>query len=148
MSEVTREQVCVVACAEAFRNDGEILASPMGDVPQRAVALAKAGEMRILAVTSNQRVPAFAAAPTLKEQGFDATFVNWRGFFAAPGLPEAKAKMYRKAIAEMYATPEWEAVRKRNGWVNIHKPGKEFTAFLVDQETVIKNLMKRLGFLK
>ena len=45
-----------------------------------AVALAKAGEMKILAVTSSKRVPAFEDAPTLVEQGYNATFVNWRGF--------------------------------------------------------------------
>ena len=93
-------------------------------------------------MTSAKRVPAFPAAPTLKEQGVDATFVNWRGFFAVPGLPKAKAMQYRKAIKAMYATPEWEAVRARNGWVNIHNSGEDFTAFLVKQEKVIGDLMK------
>ncbi|MCZ6796744.1 MAG: tripartite tricarboxylate transporter substrate-binding protein, partial [Gammaproteobacteria bacterium] len=93
------------------------------------------------------RVPAFKDAPTLKEQGVDVTFVNWRGFFAAPGLPESQADTYRAVIASMYDTPEWEAVRARNGWVNIHNPGKDFTAFLEDQEKVIKDLMTKLGFL-
>ncbi len=53
-----------------------------------AVALAGQGEVRILGVTAPDRVPAFDAAPTFAEQGIDAQFVNWRGFFAAPGLPE------------------------------------------------------------
>jgi putative tricarboxylic transport membrane protein len=112
-----------------------------------AVTLAKAGEMRVIAVTSADRVDALPEAPTLKEQGFDATFVNWRGFFAAPGLPADKADAYRAAIAKMYGTPEWEAVRARNGWVNIHNPGADFESFLADQESVIKELMTKLGFL-
>ena len=29
----TRAEVCVVACAEAWRGDGAILASPMGLIP-------------------------------------------------------------------------------------------------------------------
>jgi putative tricarboxylic transport membrane protein len=125
---------------------GEVAAGSTGF--SEAVGLAKAGEMRILAVTSAKRVPAFKDAPTLKEQGYDATFVNWRGFFAAPGLPKDKADMYRKALAAMYATPEWKAVRDRNGWVDIHNSGKDFTAFLENQEKVIKALMQKLGFLK
>ena len=125
---------------------GEVAAGSTGF--SEAVALAKAGEMRILAVTSPERVPAFKDAPTLKEQGFDVTFVNWRGFFGAPGLPEEKADQYRKALAAMYATPEWKAVRDRNGWVDIHNPGDKFTAFLENQEKVIKTLMQQLGFLK
>ncbi len=47
----------------------------------------------------------------------------------------------------MYKTPEWEVVRKRNGWVNIHNSGKDFEVFLEKQEKVIKTLMKKLGFL-
>ncbi|MFG2112596.1 CoA-transferase subunit beta [Streptomyces sp. NPDC048718] len=37
----TRAEVCVVACAEAWRGDGEILASPMGLVPALGAALAR-----------------------------------------------------------------------------------------------------------
>ena len=66
----------------------------------------------------------------MKEQGIDTTFVNWRGFFAAPGLPEDKLAAYQDAIAKMYDTPEWEEVRARNGWVNIHNSGDDFSAFL------------------
>lgn len=36
----TRADVCVVACAEAFRGDGEILASPIGVVPTLGARLA------------------------------------------------------------------------------------------------------------
>jgi acyl CoA:acetate/3-ketoacid CoA transferase beta subunit len=35
-------ELCIVACAEAWRGDGEILASPMGAVPSVAARLAKA----------------------------------------------------------------------------------------------------------
>ncbi len=36
-----RSEVCVIACAEAFRGDGEILASPIGLIPMIAVRLAR-----------------------------------------------------------------------------------------------------------
>ena len=124
---------------------GEVQAGSTGF--SEAVELVKAGEMRILAVTSSERVAALPDAPTLREQGVDATFVNWRGFFGAPGLPEEKAALYRKAIAAMYGTPEWEAVRDRNGWVDIHNSGETFTAFLENQEKVVRELMQKLGFL-
>ncbi|MEO0544814.1 MAG: tripartite tricarboxylate transporter substrate-binding protein [Pseudomonadota bacterium] len=124
---------------------GEIKALSTGF--SEAVALAQQGEVKILGVTADDRVGAYADAMTMKEQGIDTTFVNWRGFFAAPGLPEDKLAMYQDAIAKMYDTDEWEAVRARNGWVNIHNPGDEFEAFLENQEQVIGDLMKELGFL-
>jgi acyl CoA:acetate/3-ketoacid CoA transferase beta subunit len=40
-SGVTRAEVCVVACAEAWRGDGAILASPIGLIPSLAARLAQ-----------------------------------------------------------------------------------------------------------
>jgi len=124
---------------------GEINALSTGF--SEAVALAQAGEVKILGVTSNARVPAYDGAPTMKEQGIDTSFVNWRGFFAAPGLPSDTLVAYQDALTKMYETPEWEAVRARNGWVNIHNNGNDFKVFLENQEKVIGDLMRQLGFL-
>ena len=41
MSEATLDEICVVACAEAWRGDGAILASPIGIVPMIAARLAR-----------------------------------------------------------------------------------------------------------
>ena len=41
MSGATRAEVCVVACAEAWRGDGAILASPMGVIPALGARLAR-----------------------------------------------------------------------------------------------------------
>jgi putative tricarboxylic transport membrane protein len=124
---------------------GEIQALSTGF--SEAVALAEQGEVKILGVTAPERVPAYDAAPTMMEQGLDTTFINWRGFFAAPGLPDEKLAAYQEVIDRMYETDAWEEVRARNGWVNIHNPGDEFQAFLEDQEKQIGDLMKKLGFL-
>ena len=42
MTSVTRLEICAVACAEAFRGDGEIMASPMGPIPSIGARLARA----------------------------------------------------------------------------------------------------------
>ena len=124
---------------------GEIKALSTGF--SEAVAMAKAGEANIIGVTSDKRVGALPEAKTMQEQGIDTYFVNWRGFFAAPGLPKDKLVAYQKAIDKMYGTDEWEAVRSRNGWENIHNPGAKFMTFLEQQEKEISGLMKKLGFL-
>jgi putative tricarboxylic transport membrane protein len=124
---------------------GEIAALSTGF--SEAVDLSNAGEVKIIGVTSDARVDAAPDAMTMMEQGIDTTFVNWRGFFGAPGMSDEKLAQYQTAIAAMYDTPEWEAVRARNGWVNIHNSGDDFEAFLEGQELVIGDLMKKLGFL-
>ena len=124
---------------------GEIKALSTGF--SEAVALAVAGEVRIIGVTAPERVDAYADAPTMMEQGIDTQFVNWRGFFGVPGLPADKTAQYQAAIEAMYDTPEWEAVRATNGWVNIHNSGDDFRTFLEGQEKEIGDLMRELGFL-
>ena len=42
MSEITRADVCVLACARAWQGDGAILASPMGLIPTLGARLARA----------------------------------------------------------------------------------------------------------
>ena len=124
---------------------GEISALSTGF--SEAVAMAKAGKANIIGVTSNQRVDALKDAKTMKEQGINTYFVNWRGFFAAPNLPKDKLKAYQSIISKMYDTKEWEAVRSRNGWENIHNSGDKFLSFLEKQEKEMATLMKKLGFL-
>ena len=112
-----------------------------------AIALSDQGVVRILGVTAPERVPASANTPTFAEQGIDAQFVNWRGFFAAPGMDAAKVQAYQDLLAAMLYTPEWEAVRASMGLVNIYRPGAEFIEFLEAQETQLGDLMRELGFL-
>ena len=113
-----------------------------------AIELARQGEVRILCVTAPARLDASKDTPTCDEAGATgAEFVNWRGFFAAPGLPADKAAAYRSALAKMYDTPEWAAVRDRNGWVDIFNQGDAFVSFLETQEAQIGGLMRELGFL-
>lgn len=113
-----------------------------------ALALAEAGEVRILVMTGEERNEAAPEVPTLKELGYDAAFVNWRGFFAAPGTSDAQKTEFIDALAKMYDTDAWETVRARNGWTEIFKPDDQFVAFLEEQEKEVGALMRELGFLK
>lgn len=126
---------------------GEIQALSTGF--SEAVALAQQGEVNILCVTAAEPVPAYPDYPTCKDAGAgdDAEFVNWRGFFGPPGLPQENIDAYIAVFEKMYDTEEWETVRARNGWVEIFNPGSEFVSFLETQEKQIGDLMRELGFL-
>lgn len=132
------------AMAGLLSGEADILSTGLSEV----LELEKSGQVRILAMTGAERISEANHIPTLKESGADATFVNWRGFFAAPGISEEKVKSYHMALEKMYKSPEWDAVRKRNGWVEIYNPGADFVTFLTNQEEVIGDLMRELGFLK
>jgi putative tricarboxylic transport membrane protein len=125
---------------------GEIQALSTG--LSEAIELARQGEVRILCITAPERVEAAADVPTCAEAGSEGTeFVNWRGFFAAPGIDDETVASYRAALEAMYDTEAWAEVRDRNGWVEIFNSGDDFTTFLEAQETQIGDLMRELGFL-
>lgn len=132
------------AMAGLLSGEAQVLSTGFSE----ALALAEAGEIRILAMTGEERNAAASDVPTLKELGYDATFVNWRGLFGAPGLPEEKKQAFIATLEKMYSTPEWETVRSRNGWSELFRPGDEFNSFLEKQEQEVGELMRELGFLR
>lgn len=132
------------AMAGLLSGDTQALSTGFGE----AVGLAKQGEVRILAITADERLPQAPNIPTIKEAGLDMTFANWRGFFGAPGLPAEKAEAFRAVLKKMYDTPQWEEVRSKRGWQNLYKPGPEFVTFLENMETDIGGMMRELGFIQ
>ena len=102
-------------------------------------------QVRIIGITAPERVADAPDAPTLKEQGYDVQFVNWRGFFGPPGMSSSMKNEIAKMLGDVQKTPEWEAVRKRNAWVNIYNPGDKFVSFLENQTVEMTVLMKKLG---
>jgi putative tricarboxylic transport membrane protein len=107
-----------------------------------------AGKIRVLCVTSSKRIGSLKDVPTAVEQGFDATFTNWRGFFGPPGLPEQTRDAYAKKFGDMQKTEQWESVRSRYGWANNFIPGDDFYAFLEKEEGKMKAMLMDMGFIK
>jgi len=132
------------AMAGLLSGDTQVLSTGFGE----AVGLANQGEVRILAVTSAERMEQAPDVPTVKELGYDMTFANWRGFFAIPNLDMEQAEAFRGVLKAMYDTPEWEEIRTQRGWQNLYQPGDEFYTFLEEQEKAIGSMMRTLGFLK
>ena len=113
-----------------------------------ALEVANGGQARILAVTSADKLPDYPAIPTLKSLGYDMEFVNWRGFFATPDLPADKLAEYTEKLRKLQQTPEWEAVRARNGWLNLFQEKEAFIKSLEQQEAQLRVVMKELGFIR
>lgn len=132
------------AMAGMLSGDTQLLSTGFGE----ALGLANQGEVRILAVTSDERLSQAPDVPTVKELGYDVTFANWRGFFGIPGLSKDKAEAYQAVLEKMYDTPEWEEIRKQRGWQNLYNAGDDFYAFLEGQEKAIGDIMRQLGFLQ
>lgn len=102
------------------------------------------GQVRVLAVTGAQRVPA-VEAPTLKEQGIDLEFTNWRGFVAPPGIDDAAKSRLLGALDRMHASEQWKQALEKNGWTDAYITGDEFAAFLTEQNSRVSSTLTTLG---
>jgi putative tricarboxylic transport membrane protein len=130
------------AMAGLLSGETQALASSYSEV----IDLANQNWVRILCIASEARLAMAPDTPTCHEAGSSqAVFVNWRGFFAAPGISTDQAMVYQQTLAAMYHTPAWVELRDRNGWVDIYKPGAAFTRMLEDQEQRLAALMTQLG---
>ena len=127
------------ALAGLLSGETQIISTGLGEL------MGARDQVRIVGITAPSRVSDAPDVPTLKEQGYDVQFVNWRGFFGPPGMSNKDKKAIAKMLGDVQNTPEWEAVRKRNAWVNIYNPDKKFVKFLQTQTKEMTALMKKLG---
>lgn len=132
------------AMAGILSGESAILSTGLSE----AIGMAVAGEARILAITAPARLEEFPDFPTLTEQGYPLTFANWRGFFAAKGLADNQYQKMSETIRRLMLTDEFETVRKRNGWSKHYLDAKAFSTYLEEQEILMGELMRQLGFLR
>ena len=127
------------ALAGLLSGETQIISTGLGEL------MGARDQVRIIGITAPSRVSDAPDAPTLKEQGYDVQFVNWRGFFGPPGMSGADKSAIAKMLGDVQKTSEWETVRARNAWVNIYNPGDKFVSFLEKQTEEMTALMKKLG---
>ncbi|WP_121160344.1 Bug family tripartite tricarboxylate transporter substrate binding protein [Micromonospora pisi] len=102
------------------------------------------GQLRVLAVTSAQRIPGILA-PTLREQRVDVVFSNWRGIVAPPGLAPRDVTGMRDAVARLHDSPQWHAALAKYGWTDAYLDGAAFGDFLRAENDRLAHLLGGLG---
>ena len=127
------------ALAGLLSGETQIISTGLGEL------MGARDQVRIIGITAPSRIADAPDAPTLKEQGYDVQFVNWRGFFGPPNMSNKDKKALSTMLGKVMKTPEWEAVRKRNAWVNIYNSDKDFVKLLEKQTVEMTALMKKLG---
>jgi putative tricarboxylic transport membrane protein len=135
----------------AYDGGGELLAGILGgQVAFAATGIgevseqAAAGDVRILAVTSEEAVEG-VDAPTLTDEGVDLVFTNWRGIVAAPGISEEETQRHIDLITEMHGSDGWKQALEDNGWTDAFMTGDEFTDFLGEESDRVQAVLSELG---
>ena len=110
---------------------------------------AKAGQVRLIAVTSPKRISGqFANVPTWREQGADAVISVWRMINMAPGLTPAQIAFWQDALKKTTETPEWKRDLELNYQSDEFMAGKELTQALDTLYVQLKVLLTELELVK
>jgi len=134
-----------------YSGGGEALAAILGNQVTAGVsgtgegkAQIDAGELRLLAVSSAERLEGFDA-PTLKESGLAVETQNWRMVAAPPGISDADKAMLVDTIQKMAQSDSWKNILAQKGWANTFLAGAEFESYLKSQIEQTTTILKQLG---
>ena len=118
-----------------------------GDMSE-IVGFLQSGEVRALAVLSEERVPGFEDIPTAKEQGFDVVAVNWRGLYVPKDISDDDFNAWGARLQAVADSQEWKDVMAANGLAPFTKVGGDFQTWVdgVIADTV--ELSKELGVIQ
>ncbi|MCV6595174.1 MAG: tripartite tricarboxylate transporter substrate-binding protein [Silicimonas sp.] len=118
-----------------------------GDMSE-IVGFLQSGEVRALAVLTEERVPGFEDVPTAKEQGFDVVAVNWRGLYVPKDISDADFEAWGAKLQAVADSAEWKETMAANGLAPFTKVGGDFQSWVdgVIADTV--ELSKEIGVIQ
>lgn len=138
----------------AYSGGGEALAALLGGQVTAGVSgysefagQIEAGELRLLAVSSDERIPG-VDAPTLREAGVDMALQNWRMVAAAPGITDEQKAAITADIEKMVNSDSWKATLETKGWVNTYLAGDDFAAQLAADTEATEAILKDIGLVQ
>ena len=109
----------------------------------------EAGKLRILGVSSGQRLPGtMADVPTWKEQGVDLVYGSWRSMVGPKGLTAAQVTFWENALRKVVESADWKAELERNYWGDFFMTGAEFSGIIDREYKEMKAVLVDLGLAK
>jgi putative tricarboxylic transport membrane protein len=135
----------------SYDGGGELLAAVLGGQVKFGVTgvgetkdQIEAGAIRPLAVTSTAPVEGLDVK-TLKEQGIDLEFTNWRGWVAPPELSQEDKQTLIDLATKMHDSQQWKDALVKNGWTDAFVVGDEYAAFLKSEDQRVADVLDQLG---
>ena len=109
----------------------------------------EAGKVRLLAVTSDQRLPGpLAAVPTWKEQGIAGTFNTWRGLWGPKGMTADQVAFWDDMFERISKDPQWKENLAANQWESDYRNSRDTLKYLDVLHVELRDVLKDLGLAK
>jgi tripartite-type tricarboxylate transporter receptor subunit TctC len=115
---------------------------------QEMVAQIEAGQVRLLAVLTANRIPAAPAVPTAQEQGVDVVVTKFRGLAGPKHLPARVLRAWSDGINAVLADPAYQKEYLREGLVPAPMAHEEAAAFTTGFAGEVARSLRDLGVIK
>ena len=131
-----------------------VLAVLGGHVPfttenvSEAWAHIEAKKMRVLAVTTEQRMPALPDVPTLTELGYKVQIGTGRGFVMPAGVPKEAAAAMEALLEKVHKSARWREYAVNNLYEDRWMGSAEFAHYLAQQRDAQREFVEAIGFSK
>jgi putative tricarboxylic transport membrane protein len=138
----------------AYAGGGDAVASLLG--AQVAAGISGYGEfqphieskkLRAVAISAPARI-AGIDVPTLKEQGINVEFGNWRGVTAPAAISAPDRQALLDVIGRMAKSATWKSELKKHNWEDAYLAADAFAQFLKTETDRVTNVLKSAGLVK
>ncbi|MFZ0069909.1 MAG: tripartite tricarboxylate transporter substrate binding protein [Xanthobacteraceae bacterium] len=102
-------------------------------------------QLKILAVSSPQRLDVAPEIPTLREKGIDFVRYGWLGVCARAGTPPPIIELLNRNIVAIVATPEYQALIEKAGSLPIASPPAELAGVLTQTVDDVAATIREFG---
>ena len=116
--------------------------------PAEILSQVKAGEVRVLAVSSEKRINLWPNVPTMKESGVDLVFDQWRGIAAPKGTPPMVIDKMSTVVKKAVESKEWIDFTASVGTTSQYLDPAAFGKFVAEQDRITKEIMSAAGLTK
>ncbi|GGK21174.1 Bug family tripartite tricarboxylate transporter substrate binding protein [Salinarimonas ramus] len=105
----------------------------------------ESGDVKALAVMSDERLPAYPDIATATEQGIPATGYNWRGFYMGGDTSDEAYDGWVEILSDLYESEAWQEAAVSSGLTPIWRGGAEFEEFVRESEARTRDISKAIG---
>lgn len=110
----------------------------------------ESGDMRILAVFSEERLPGdvVSVVPTAKEQGYDVIWPVIRGFYLGPKVSDEAYAWWKNSFDQLLASDDFAKLREQRELYPFAMTGEELDVYVKKQVSQYKELAQEFGLIQ
>jgi tripartite-type tricarboxylate transporter receptor subunit TctC len=102
-------------------------------------------QIKVLAVTGNERLVSMPEVPTLKESGIPFSAYAWLGVCAGSGTPQPIVDLLNGRVVEIVNSADYRALVEKSGSVAVSSTAREFGALIEETANDAAPIIREFG---